>query len=211
MYEVHNLGERGEGFSILKGERGALFKKEIGTGKEVLDLGCRDGALTTFFAEGNKVVGADIDTVALAKAAALGVETVQLDLNGDWHELTERKFGAVVLAETLEHVYYPEKVLAKVAKHLTPDGLFVGSVPNAFSLKNRIRLFLAQKQHTPLADPTHINHFAHHELKKLLQHYFSEVAIVPLGSYATYDSIWPGMLSFDLAWVCKKPIPTAKS
>ena len=47
----------------------------------MLDLGCRDGALTSAYVEGNTVVGADIDQVALARAEKLGIETRWADLD----------------------------------------------------------------------------------------------------------------------------------
>lgn len=206
VYEYHNVNRRGDGFSILKAERSELFARSIGAGKKVLDLGCRDGALTKSFVEGNDVTGADIDTVALAKAAtSLNIKTLNIDLNADWSELGIQKYDAVVLAETLEHVYHPEKIIEKVAARLNADGMFVGSVPNGFSLKNRIRLFFGKKRYTTLMDPTHINHFTYHELRSLLQKRFHEVSIVSLGRWAWLDSVWPGMFSFDLAWVCSRP------
>lgn len=206
IYEYHNVNRRGDGFSILKAERSALFARAIGTGKKILDLGCRDGALTKSFSEGNDVTGADIDTVALAKAqATLNIKTVSIDLNSDWAELGFEKYDCIVLAETLEHVYHPEKIVEKVTTHLNENGMFVGSVPNGFSLKNRVRLFLGKKRYTTLMDPTHINHFTHHELLGLLRKHFKEVSIVPLGRWAWLDVVWPGMFSFDLAWICSCP------
>jgi 2-polyprenyl-3-methyl-5-hydroxy-6-metoxy-1,4-benzoquinol methylase len=205
LYEAHNVGRRGDGFSILKDERGALFAAEIGTGKKVLDLGCRDGALTRRFAEGNDVTGADIDTVALAKAAAAGIKTVHLDIHGDWSELGDETYDAVVLAETLEHLYHPAEVVAKIRQVSREGALLVGSVPNAFSLKNRLRLLFGKKRGTPLEDPTHINHFRRDELSALLAREYEDVRIVPLGRYAQWDWLWPGMFAFDLAFVCRRP------
>ena len=204
VYERHNVEMRGDGYSILKSERGRIFKATIGTGKRVVDLGCRDGALTRSFLDGNTVTGADIDTVALNKAAKLGIETVQIDLHGDWHELGGRKFDAAVLAETLEHLYYPERIIAKIADLLPDGGVLVGSVPNASNLKNRLKLLLGIKRYTPLQDPTHINHFTHAELLGILRKHFREVRIIPLGHYAALDRLWPGMFSFDMVFVCRK-------
>lgn len=210
LYEKHHTEERPEDFSILKNERGSLFKKIIGTGKKVLDLGCRNGVLTNFFIEGNEVTGADIDTIALEKASELGIKTIHLDLNGEWQELKGKTFDVVVLAETLEHLYYPERVIEKVKAVIKKDCVFIGSVPNAFSLKNRIRLLLGQKEHTSLHDPTHINHFSHKELETLLKKHYKHVEIVPLGTYASWDRFWKGMFSFDLVFVCSEKIERQK-
>lgn len=205
IYEFHNTNCRGEGFSILKEDRGKLFAKNIGENKKILDLGCRDGALTTFFMKNNDVTGADIDTVALEKAGKKGINTLHFDINGDWQSISQNKYEVVVIAETLEHIYYPEKIIQKISQILDRDGLLIGSVPNAFSLINRFRLFFGRKAKTPLHDPTHINHFSHKELKQMLRRYFNDVKIEPLGRFAFLDKYAPGMFSFDLVFICKKP------
>ena len=202
IYKYHHSTNRERGFSILKDERGRLLEDLIGEGKAVLDIGCRDGALTKYFVPGNTVLGVDIDDVALAEAAKLGIETKKVDLNGDWSELSGRKFDVVVAGEVLEHLYYPDQVSKKAAMLLNPGGLFVGSVPNAFSLKNRLRYLMGTKRYTPLSDPTHINHFHADELKKLLQKSFSKVEIMGLGRYGRLSKLSPGLFGFDLFFIC---------
>ncbi len=204
LYTNHHNSSRERGFSILKEERGPLIKEAIGEGKKVLDIGCRDGALTKFFLEGNEVLGVDIDTSALVEAnKVLGIETMQIDLLGDWHELNNKKFDAVVAGEVLEHLYFPEKVIDKVVGHLNKGGIFVGSVPNAFSLKNRLRYLKGSKRFTPLSDPTHINQFHIDELRKILQKHFNNVEIKGLGRYKRLCKLFPGIFGFDLFFIAK--------
>ena len=203
IYKSHHLENDRGGVSIMKDDRALLLKKHVGQGKKVLDIGCRDGALTSSYHAGNEVLGIDIDDIALNKAKeSLGIETQNIDLNQDW-ELPKDSFDNVVAGEVLEHLYFPEKVIARAAEVLKDNGVFLGSVPNAFNLKNRIRLFFARKENTPLADPTHISHFAHNELKELLGKFFKEVEIIPVGRRAGLDKLWPGMFSFDLFFVAK--------
>ena len=76
-YEEHHRERRDEGDFVFVPERIPLFVEAIGQGKRVLDLGCRSGALTRHFLEGNSVVGLDVDAAALEKAAALGIEPVK--------------------------------------------------------------------------------------------------------------------------------------
>jgi len=205
LYEEHHASRRSPGFSILKKERGALFVRLLGTGKRILDLGCRDGALTRYFAEGNSVLGVDVDTQALARAHAdLDIETRELDAHGDWHELAGEQFDAVVAGEVLEHLFYPERIAAHVAAHLKPGGMFVGSVPNAFSLKNRLRYLAGKKKNTPLEDPTHINQFSATELATILRKHFSTVEITGLGRHERLARTWPNMLAFDLVFIAKR-------
>ncbi|MDO8424093.1 MAG: class I SAM-dependent methyltransferase [bacterium] len=201
IYSHHHETSRERGFSILKDERGALIKNLIGRDKLVLDIGCRDGALTRYFTDGNQVLGIDIDSNALKEAEKLGIKTMSLDLNGEWPELEGGKFDVVVAGEVLEHLYYPDKVAAKVVKHLVPGGMFVGSVPNAFSLKNRLRYLLGRKAYTPLSDPTHINQFHIDELRSILERHFACVEIMGLGRYQRLAKTFPGLFGFDLFFV----------
>lgn len=185
-------------------ERGELLKKEIGIGKKVLDIGCRDGSLTKYFVAGNNVLGVDIDELSLEKAKInLKINTRLLDLNGDWNELGGEKFDVIVAGEVLEHLYCPEEVFKKIINHLNPQGIFLGSVPNAFSLKNRVRYLLGKKKNTPLEDPTHINHFGYNDLNNLFKKYFKEVKIFGLGRYKKLSEICPLWFAFNLFFKVK--------
>lgn len=205
LYEEHHTKRRSPGFSILKEERGTLFAHLLGSDKRILDLGCRDGALTRYFVKGNSVLGVDVDTQALARAhEEFGIETRELDAHGDWHELAGEQFDAIVAGEVLEHLFYPDRIVAHVAQHLKAEGMFVGSVPNAFSLKNRLRYMAGKKKNTPLEDPTHINQFNAAELYAVLKKHFSNVEITGLGRYERLARAWPNMLAFDLVFIAKK-------
>lgn len=204
LYEEHHRVNRAPGYTILRDERGRWLKERIGTGKRILDIGCRDGALTSTFSKGNEVLGVDIDTEALSRASKLGIRTRQVDLLGDWSELGQEIFDVIVAGEVLEHLFHPERVTHKVAQHLSPGGIFLGSVPNAFSLKNRLRYLRGTKRHTPLADPTHITQFNVHDLNLLLERDFIEVNIFGLGRYSWLASISPNYFAFDIAFEASK-------
>ncbi len=185
-------------------ERAELFSGWLGQDKKILELGCRDGSLTKLFATNNQVIGADIDKGALSKFEKnLGSKGHWIDLNNDWPFGIE-EFDAVVASEVLEHLYDPEQVIRKVAKTLKPGGLFMGSVPNAFSLANRIRLFLAQPKKTALSDPTHVHQFSYGELKNMLKRHFYEVDLVPLGRFSFLGKVSPALFSFLIIFRCKK-------
>ena len=184
VYRFHHQSRRGEDFVTFGEARGRFFRRHIGTGKRVLDVGCRDGALTAQYAAGNAVLGVDIDSVALARAKEkLGIETLHMDLNGAWDGIPAEQFDAIVAAEVIEHLYYPDAVLEKIAVVLRPGGTLVGSVPHAFSVQNRMRFMLGTKRATPLADPTHINHFWGREFKTLLERRFFVRDITPILSW----------------------------
>lgn len=205
MYRSHHATVRGSGFVLLGKERGQFLAQHISKGKTVLDIGCRDGALTASYAEGNTVLGIDIDSVALTAARErLGIETKQADLNGDWG-VENRTYDAVVAAEVIEHLFYPEVVFKKIAKALRADGQLLGTVPNAFSLAHRFRYLLKRKKGTPLSDPTHINHFTVEDVKLLLAENFEEVEIVGLGRLGWLARRFPQAFAFDLAFQGRIP------
>lgn len=204
VYQAHHK-RRGDGFAILLKERGAFLRKHIGTGKNILDIGCRDGQLTREYMKGNTVTGADIDSGALARAKELGVETVHADLNGDWSFTTD-SFDVVVACEFLEHIYFPSVIFEKVEKVLKSGGKFVGTVPHAYSLQSRIKFLLGIKRGTPLEDPTHINHFTFKEFKNLLADRFDLVEItghVP-ARYKLFSKVFPTLFIHDIMFAVKK-------
>ncbi len=209
VYRRHHAEERGRDFALFPEERAVFFRAKIGRGKRVLDLGCRDCALTRLFAEGNEIIGVDVDAEALKQCRGCGFEARQLDLNEEEWRLAEGSFDAAVLGEVLEHVYYPERFLERVRRRLKPGGILVGSVPNAFSLKNRIRLLLGRKRGTPLEDPTHINHFSYRELGKLLAAAgFIAVSVKPLVVkrwLRPAAGLFPGLVGFSLLFSAGKP------
>ncbi|MEK9160531.1 MAG: class I SAM-dependent methyltransferase [Patescibacteria group bacterium] len=168
IYHEHHTKRRGE-FFIVNGEaRGRFLKERVGKGRRVLDIGCRDGALTGYYSEGNEVTGIDIDSGALVRAKEkYGITVMHADLNGEWS--VTPGFTTVVACEIIEHLYYPEMVFKKIHAVLAPGGVLLGTIPHAFSIQCRLRYLFATKKGTPLQDPTHINHFTVRELRTLIE------------------------------------------
>jgi SAM-dependent methyltransferase len=165
-YAAHNRNERGRGFVFAGPEREELFTRYVGgPGRQVLDLGCRDGALTQAYLNGNEVVGVDADQEALAEAAGLGIETRWADLDQPL-DLPDVSFDVVVAGELLEHLRDPEQLVAEVGRVLRPGGTFVASVPNAYRLKRRLSFLLGRP---PDSDPTHLQMFSAADVRALLR------------------------------------------
>jgi 2-polyprenyl-3-methyl-5-hydroxy-6-metoxy-1,4-benzoquinol methylase len=171
--EFHRLTARA-GFVYGGEERAELFSTLVGgPGRRVLDVGCRDGALTSAYAVENDIVGMDVDRLALRGAREkLGIETV-------WHDADEplpfanESFDVVVVGELLEHLVSPSGFIEEAWRVLRPGGTLVGSIPNAYRLKNRLR-FLAGR---PIEDnPTHLHLIGEAELRRLLEG-FEEVDV----------------------------------
>ncbi len=164
-YAEHNRVERGAGFVFAGEQRIELFRRYVGgPGRRVLDLGCRDGALTRAYTDGNEVVGVDADREALAEAAKLGIETHWADLDEPL-PFEDESFDVVVAGELMEHLRDPARFASEARRVLRPSGTFVASVPNAFRLKNRLRFLMGRK---PENDPTHLHMFSPDEVRALL-------------------------------------------
>jgi SAM-dependent methyltransferase len=163
-YGAHH-GKRQE-FVFGAGDRAGLIARLVGgPGLQVLDLGCRTGALTQHYAAGNNLVGVDVDRSALdAAKERLGIETVWADAEEEL-PFPDDSFDVVVAGELLEHLADPAAAVAHVRRVLKPGGRFVGSVPNAFRLKSRIR-FVAGRH--PETDATHLQLFTPAALARLL-------------------------------------------
>lgn len=190
---------------LLGKERGEFLSRRIGTGKKVLDIGCRDGALTAAYAKGNEVLGLDIDLDALNRAhATLGISTLHTDLNGEWG-VPLKTYDVVVAAEIVEHLYYPQLVIGKMVDVLKDEGMVLITVPNAYSLKNRFRYLLKKKRGTPLDDPTHINHFTVKELHDFLVARFERVELEGKGRYRLLAKWLPQAFAFDLCFAAYNP------
>ena len=157
--------DRSSDFVYGGDERAELFRRYVGgPGRRVLDVGCRYGALTQAYLDGNEVVGVDVDQAALAEAARRGIETRWADAEQPL-PFEDESFDVVVAGELLEHVREPAALVGEARRVLRPGGVFVGSVPNGFRLKNRLR-FLAGRW--PETDPTHLHLFSPDDLRALL-------------------------------------------
>jgi len=219
MYEAHH--RRGARYGYIYGgaERFRLFREWAGCGKRVLDLGCRDGALTARWSEGNRVAGVDIDATALALARpVLSLGGVQGNLNESF-PFAAQSFDVVVAGELLEHVFFPPHFLAEAARVLLPGGRCIGSTPNAFRLRNRWRFLRGEEFES---DPTHLHRFSAQGLERMLGRYFGRVRVEPLGGHFLGGGrsgipVRPGaprwarrLFALDLCWVADDPFPAGE-
>jgi SAM-dependent methyltransferase len=198
-YERHHRERREEGDFVFVPERIPLFQAAIGRGKRVLDLGCRSGALTRHLLEGNNIVGLDVDAAALEKAAALGIEPVQANVEEPL-PFPDGSFDAVVAGELFEHLRFPDALVAEIRRVLRPGGVLVGSVPNAFRLQSRLRFLLGRP---PEDDPTHLRMFSPAAMRELLSG-FEGVRLEFVGG--RYRRLYSRLLARDLVFTARRAL-----
>ena len=170
--------ERGKAGTVLLLERISFIVENVGKGNRVLDLGCRYGELTSYYAKKNEVIGVDIDENALKICEQkLGIKTYLQNLN-ERLEFDDNSFDVVILSEVLEHLPYPDITLGEVNRVLKEKGILVGSVPNGTRIKNRLRfLFKGIIE----SDRTHIQYFSQKSLRHLLEKHFSSIEMNLIG------------------------------
>jgi SAM-dependent methyltransferase len=197
-YEEHHRERRDEGDFVFVPERIPLFVEALGRGKRVLDLGCRSGALTRHFLEGNSVVGLDVDAAALEKARGLGIEPVQANVEEPL-PFDDASFDAVVAGELFEHLQFPDALVAEIHRVLRAGGVLAGSVPNAFRLQSRLRFLRGLP---PEDDPTHLRMLSPRELQALLAG-FDDVRIDFVGG--RYARLNARLFARDLVFRAVRP------
>jgi SAM-dependent methyltransferase len=201
IYTAHNR-TRGQDFVYGAEERVRALRRLLPPSpRRVLDLGCRDRALAAALGLPTaRTIGADIDLSALARATReRRLAPVACDLWGSL-PFADDSFDLVLAGEVLEHIPFPDTLIAETSRVLTPDGAIVGSVPNAFRLKNRVRFLFGR---TFEDDPTHLRHFSPTSLAALLGRFFSEVTVVPC--VGRLVRIAPRLTANDLAFSARRP------
>ena len=199
LYSKHHLSGNRRNQSVSEEKRSQLFKKWVGKNKKVLDMGCRDGILTRHFIEQNEVTGLDIDQLALESCKKnLNIETIWADFSLQI-PLPTSSFNVVIAGEVIEHLPYPEITISEVSRILKPGGLFVGSVPNSYHLKNRLRVL---KGRLIDYDQTHLRAYNVMLLRQYLEKEFVVEELTSSRGKSAFLSIaWFGR---DLVWKCKK-------
>ena len=199
FYSKHHLGGNRINQSISEEKRSQLFKKWAGKNKKVLDMGCRDGILTRHFIEQNEVTGLDIDKLALeACKNNLNIKTIWADFSLQI-PIPTSSFDVVIAGEVIEHLPYPEITISEVSRILKPEGLFIGSVPNSYHLKNRLRVL---KGRLIDYDQTHLRAYNVMLLRQYLEKEFLVEELTSSRGKSAFLSIaWFGR---DLVWKCKK-------
>lgn len=190
------------GFAHHLTSKGGFFRQEIGVGKKVLDLGCRDGTMTSAFAKGNQLTCVDVDLVGLKCCAE------KIQANTVWHDINEplpfddASFDIVIASDVLEHVILHQKLVCECHRVLNNDGIFLGSTPNAYYWSNRVKMLLGIDV-IEYIDPMHVRYFSLNSLSHLIAGSFCEVEIIPYGHHFMAKTI-PRLFASDFLWKSRK-------
>ncbi len=137
---------------------------EITPETKVLEIGCGAGLFCFELAsKANLVVGVDIARFVLTFADTvryvLGKDNVVFS-NGDAEHLSfrENMFDLVICSEVMEHVLFPEAVLAEIRRVLKDSGTLILTTPTAFSLSDlSMRMLHVIYRHVETEQALHID------------------------------------------------------
>jgi 2-polyprenyl-3-methyl-5-hydroxy-6-metoxy-1,4-benzoquinol methylase len=167
---------------ITTNNSNSLILKHIRPGSEVLETACAHGRMTRYLKEtlNCRVTIVEYDREAGASAAPfasdarhVGPERGDLE-RGPWHENLKkegRTFDYVVMADILEHLYDPQKVLRQAKELLKPFGSIWISVPNIAHNGVLIELLNGRFNYREigLLDNTHIRFFSAGSLEEMVR------------------------------------------
>lgn len=167
----------------------------IGTngGGRALDIGCSRGHLLGELTSlGWDCIGIDSNASDIAACKARGLIAMELDMTTDTPPTSLGLFDLVVLADVLEHLPDPLRVLRSVHSLLNPGARIIVSVPNVAHVSVRAQLLFGRFPYSTrgILDSTHLRFFTRRTLMKLLMdadfstHQFTASA-VPL------ELVWP--------------------
>lgn len=136
---------------------------------KILDIGCGNGILDGHLIKLKQcnVWGFDIDEVSLKAAKKKKVSTYKIDIESENWPKINNKFDYVICLEILEHLYFPEKLLAKI-RLMTKYAIF--SYANASFWKYRLQFLLGKiPSHAPFKEGEHLWHWNYIKFKKLIE------------------------------------------
>jgi len=132
----------------------------------ILDIGCGIGSLLNVFREQGKfAIGLDISRGASRRAIEDGFLVVNQDVQKKL-PFPDKVFKTIIMFHTLEHTFYPEKVIKNIHRILAPGGKLCTLTP----LGNN---FAKSKK----GDPNH-GHFSNILDAEYLESYFTDYKIL---------------------------------
>ena len=84
----------------------------------VLDVGCGDGSLMSFLEEEKniEVRGLELDQDNVQKCIDKGLTVIQGNAESELHQFPNQSFDYVVLSQTLQAFYEPDKVIKELLR-----------------------------------------------------------------------------------------------
>jgi SAM-dependent methyltransferase len=149
----------------------SLYEPLVSRASNVLELGCGDGALSTFLARtypGIQITGTDVSTESIADAAAQVPSNLRfLSMPAYPAPLRDGSFDLVLSSQMVEHLH-PGDVpvhLREVHRLLRPHGIYAFDTPNRITGPHDVSQFFGE----PVARGLHLREWTFEEMRDLLR------------------------------------------
>ena len=161
-------------FDENDGSTAATIVQLVGSSRRILELGFGAGVISKALkSKGREVSGIEIDEECVIAARDYMSHAVQGDLSdSSWvNNFRGLEFDAVIVADVLEHVSNPGKLLTEIAGLLAEGGKIVCSIPNVGHIGVVAKLLCADFTYgeTGILDATHLRFFTWRNIEKLFR------------------------------------------
>ncbi|MGB5749031.1 MAG: glycosyltransferase, partial [Desulfobacterales bacterium] len=140
--------------------------------KKILDIGCGAGVLGKELKDRQKccVAGIEYAPEAATKAETALDRVYMGDAVKIMPEIQENSFDTIIMADFLEHIANPEKILSEVKRILIPGGRLVLSIPNVrhWSVIKDLLEGRWEYRDAGILDKTHLRFFTWQSILSLL-------------------------------------------
>lgn len=161
-------------FEEVKKELRSLILRLSSYPIKVMDIGVGDGiyeaSLEKEIKKRAEFYGVDVSMKQMNRAKKYLKEVKVVDIDSEKLPYKNSSFDIVILSEVLEHIFFPEKILAEILRVLKRNGYVILTFPNASCLQLRLGLLL--RGSSPLlnysTNKEHIRFFSSYDINKLL-------------------------------------------
>jgi SAM-dependent methyltransferase len=189
------------------------------SGKQILDIGCANGALGVILKDVHPctITGVDVSPEAGEKAKEVLDRVYIFDIEDDqaWPadlSAGQEKYDAIIISEVLEHLFAPEMLLRKVRVFADASTDVIVTIPNLLFWKNRLNILRGNFEYTErgLMDRGHIHFFSWKSFVDMVgQENFHIVDVahhVPTRGTQSLSNYFPGLFAHNFIVKLRKSI-----
>ena len=202
-----------------------LLYPYIENGARILDIGCYDGSMLEALKKFNKKIdytGIDVDSFALDIALKRGANVKLIDFETMDLPFTDNYFDIVIMAEILEHLRNPAKLIKKAKVILKPTGVILISLPNECTIYHRLKVLLGRGiDGTAFASGYHLHFPTLQQDKEFVMENFKIIKekhwyhlgvggffermlnVIPEFAIRLIVKIWPALFARGVIYVCQ--------